>query len=391
NRLRNALVVSQVAVSLVVLICAGLFIQSSRNAEKMDLGFRTENLFMMSVDVELQGYDQARGKQFYKQALDRARTLPGVLSAAISRNTPLGYNNTSEDIILEGRLPSAEEDRLNIFFNVVSTDYFQTLGIPILQGRDFTERDDESAPKVAIVNETMARRLWPGQDPLGKRFRFGREGALVEVVGVARDGKYVFLGEVPRPFFYVPLAQNYRSDVTLFLHTAGDPAGLTAGARQVVRELDKDMPVYDVKTMTSHLRDGLALLFVRLGAALASAFGLLGLTLAVVGIYGVISYTVSQRTHEIGLRMALGAQSGDVLRMVIGRGIVLTLIGVGIGLAAALALTRVMTSLLYGVSATDPATFIGIPLLFAAVALAASFIPARRAMKVDPMVALRHE
>jgi putative ABC transport system permease protein len=265
------------------------------------------------------------------------------------------------------------------------------MGIPVLRGREFTQRDDESSPRVAIVNDTMARRYWPDEDALGKRFALKREGPYLEVVGVVRDGKYVFLGEDPRAFFYIPFGQNYRGDMTLFLHNSGDDAMALAGVRQVVRELDPELPLYDVKTMKTHLRDGLALLFVRLGARLATAFGLLGLVLAVVGVYGVVSYSVSQRIHEIGIRMALGASGSDVLRLVVGQGLMLTLAGVAIGLGASLMVTRVMTSLLYGVSATDPLTFGVIALVLAGVAVAASFIPARRALKVDPMVALRYE
>jgi predicted permease len=395
HRLRNMLVVSQVAVSLLVLICAGLFVQSSKRAEKMDVGFRTDNLLMLSMDVGMQGYGQVRAKQFYRQLVDGVKMLPGVRSAATAKDTPLGYNNHSEEIVLEGRAPTADNDRASSFFNVVGTDYFQTMGTSMLGGRDFTEKDDESAPPVALINETMARRYWPGNnsfaESLGKRFRVGHDGSLVQIIGVVRDGKYLFLGEDPRSFFYLPLAQNYRSEITLFVHNAGDPAPLISSIRELVRRFDRDLPLYDVKTMSSHLRDGGAFLFVRLGAELAGTFGLLGLVLAMVGIYGVISYSVSQRRHEIGIRMALGAQTGDVLRMVIGQGVALTTAGVVIGLSGALVLTRLMTSLLFGVSATDATTFLVVPALLTGVALAASFVPARRAAKVDPMAALRCE
>jgi len=389
---RSILVVSQVAISLLVLICAGLFIQSARNAEKMDIGFRTEGLGMLSMDLEAQGYDAAKAKQFMKQLVDRAKALPGVIDAALAKNTPLGYNSNGADVYFEGRsTETKEEERNNIFINYVGPDYFKTMGTPLLQGREFLETDTESSTLVAVVNEAMAKRYWPGQEALGKRFRFTPTGPFIEVVGVARDSKYVFLGEDPRPFFYVPLAQNYRPEVTLFLHSTGDPATVLNGARHLVRELDSDLPVYDVKSMTSHLRDGIALLFVRLGAQIATTFGLLGLVLAVVGVYGVISYAVTQRVHEIGLRLALGAQTSDVLKLVLGHGLMLTGIGVAIGLVAALAVTRVMTSLLYGVNATDPLTFVIVGLALTGVALIASFIPARRAMKVDPMIALRCE
>ena len=392
HRIRSLLVVGQVAVSLLVLICAGLFIQSARNAEKIDIGFRTENLSMASMDPEAQGYDEARGRHFYRQLTDRVKTLPGVLDASVASGTPLGYNNSSMDVYFEGRAAGRpEEDRTTVFCNTVGAGYFQTMGTTLLKGREFTERDNVSSPKVAVINETMARRYWPDQDAVGKRFAITRGGPYLEVVGIARDGKYMFLGEDPRAFFYLPFEQNYRGEMTLFVHNASDDAGVLAGVRQVVRELDGDLPIYDAKTMISHLRDGLALLFVRMGARLATTFGLLGLVLAVVGVYGVVSYSVSQRIHEIGIRVALGANAGDVVRLVIRQGLTLTIAGVAVGLVAAFTVTRVLASLLYDVSATDPLTFGVIALILAGVALAASLIPARRALKVDPMVALRYE
>ncbi|HSO75975.1 MAG TPA: ABC transporter permease [Blastocatellia bacterium] len=392
HRIRTLLVVGQVAVSLLVLICAGLFIQSAKNAEKIDMGFLSENLSMASMDPEAQGYDEARGRRFFKQLTDRVGTLPGVTNASLASTTPLGYNNNNRYVFFEGRAAGREEeDRTAIFCNTVGHRYFQTMGTAVLRGREFTERDDESSPKVAIVNETMAKRYWPDQDALGKRFALKREGPYLEVVGVVRDGKYVFLGEDPRAFFYIPFGQDYQGEMTVVVRSAGDDAAALAGIRQVVQELDRELPLYDVKTMTSHLRDGIALLFVRLGARLATAFGLLGLVLAVVGVYGVVSYSVSQRTHEIGVRMALGANAGDILKLVVGKGLMLTLVGVAIGLGSALMVTRVMTSLLYDVSATDPLTFGLIAVLLSGVALAASLIPVRRALKVDPMVALRYE
>ena len=392
HRIRSFLVVGQVAVSLLVLICAGLFIQSARNAEKIDIGFRTQNLSMASMDPEAQGYDETRGRQFYKQLTDRVRTLPGVLDASVASGTPLGYNNSSMEVYFEGRAAGRpEEDRTAVFCNTVGAGYFQTMGTTLLRGREFTDRDNTSSLRVVVINETMARRYWPEQEAIGKRFAVHREGPYLEVVGIARDSKYMFIGEDPRAFFYLPFEQNYRGEMTLFVHSAGNDAGAIASIRQVVRDLDGDLPIYDAKTMISHLRDGLALLFVRLGARLATTFGLLGLVLAMVGVYGVVSYSVSQRIHEIGIRVALGANSADVLKLVIRQGLSLTMAGVAIGLLAALAVTRVLGSLLYGVSATDPLTFVVIALILTGVALAASFIPARRALKVDPMVALRYE
>ncbi|HSE96713.1 MAG TPA: ABC transporter permease, partial [Blastocatellia bacterium] len=391
QRMRSLLVISQVAVSLLVLICAGLFIKSAGNAEKMELGFQSDNLLMFSVDVGVQGYERARGEQFFKQLAERVNTLPGVESATMSRNVPFGYNNSLYDIFIEERGSTPEDQKESLFATVVGQRFFETLGVPIQQGRDFTENDNEAAPKVAIINRAMAEKLWPGSDALGRRFRLEKDGPQVQVIGVAGDWQYLFLGEEPRPFFFLPAAQNYRDDMTFYLKTNRDAAAVAAAARTAVRELDSEIPVYDVKTMHSHLRDGRALLFVRLGATLATVFGVLAMTLSVIGLYGVISYTVAQRTHEIGIRMALGAGYRDVLRLIISKGLVLTLAGLAIGIGAALAITRVMSSLLYGVSPTDLATFVIIPVALAAVSLLASYIPARRATRVDPMVALRRE
>jgi predicted permease len=390
HRLRNVLVVSQVAASLLLLVCAGLFLRSLQAAQQIDLGFRRDSVLMFSVDTELQSYDLERGEQFYRRLLDRLSELPQVRSVGLGTHKSLvGWVPTTE-VFLPERGGSAKEDSVNVLANRVSADYFKTLNIPVFEGRAFTVRDDEAAPRVAVVNEMMAREYWPEQRVIGRHLRLERGGPPVEIVGVVANSKYGSIGEEPRPCLYLPFAQNYQSASILYLHTEGDPAAVTAAARQVVSALDQGMPVYDLKTMNAHL-NGIALLFVRLGAALIGVLGLLGLLLAVVGLFGVISHSVSQRTREIGIRIALGAQAGDVLRMVLKQGIILILVGVAAGLVAAFAVTRLMKSLLYGVSATDPLTFILISLLLASVALLACYLPARRATKVDPMIALRAE
>jgi predicted permease len=389
HRLRNVLVVSQVAASLLLLVCAGLFLRGLQAAQQIDLGFRRDNILMFSVDTELQSYDRKRGQEFYRQLLDRLSELPQVRSAGLGTHKSLvGWVPTTEVFLPERG--GSKEDSVNVLTNRVSADYFKTLNIPLFEGRAFTVRDDEAAPRVAVINETMARAYWPGQQPIGRHLRLERGGLPVEIVGVVANSKYGSVDEKPRPCLYLPFAQNYQSASILYLHTEGDPAAITAAARRVVSALDQDMPVYDLKTMSAHL-SGITLLFVRIGAALVGVFGLLGLLLAVVGLYGVISHSVSQRTREIGIRIALGAQAGDVLRMVLKQGLILTLVGVAAGLAAAFAVTRLMSSLLYGVSATDPLTFILISLLLTGVALLACYLPARRATKVDPMIALRTE
>ncbi len=390
HRLRNVLVVSQVAASLLLLVCAGLFLRSLQAAQEIDLGFRRDNVLMFSVDTELQSYNRQRGLQFYRQLLDRLKELPQVRSAGLGTHKSLvGWIPTTEVFLPEWSEP-AKGDSVNVLANRVSADYFETLNIPVLEGRAFTLRDDEAAPRVAVINEMMARAYWPGQTAIGRQLRLERGGRPVEIVGVVKNSKYGSIGEEPRPCLYLPFAQNYQSASILYLHTEGDPAVVSAAARKVVSALDQGMPVYDLKTMNTHL-SGIALLFVRVGAALVGVFGLLGLLLAVVGLYGVISHSISQRTREIGIRIAVGAQTGDVLRMVLKQGMILTLVGVAAGLAAAFAVTRLMVGLLYGVSTTDPMTFIAIPLLLTFVAMLACWIPARRAAKVDPILALRHE
>jgi putative ABC transport system permease protein len=388
HRVRAALVVAQVAVSLVLLICAGLFTQSVRGAAQMDLGFRNTNLLMFTTDVSLQRYDTARGYTFYRQIVERAQALPGVRRVALSRDVPLGYNNRGWEVYFD-RDVGVEDNHYGVYGNTVSDGYFATLGYPILEGREFTDRDKAGAPLVAVINNAMARRFWPNGSAVGKQIRLEKDGPPVEIVGVVKDGKYVFINEALRPFLYVPFAQHFHDDMITTILASGDPASLAAPVRGIVRSLDPEIPPFDVKTMRAHLRDGIAFLFVRLAATLATAVGLLGLIQTIVGLYGVISYAVSQRTREIGIRMALGARPWDVLRGIAGQGLILSLIGIAIGAAIAFGVTRAMTALLVGVSATDPVTFVGAAVILALVTLASTVIPARRAARLQPVVALR--
>jgi predicted permease len=388
--LRNLLVISQVALALVLLISAGLFIKSMQNAQTMNPGFRMNHLLMASVNVDLHGYNEARGRNFYKQLGERLKSLPNVEHASFAGPLPLDQYEYGTNVTIEGRVPKTENERLSVMYSIVGHDYFETMNTALMQGRAFTEHDNEKAPRVVIINETMARRYWPDQNPLGKRLRIGNQrNPWLEVIGVAQDGKYISFGEPPTDYLFVPIWQNYVGQMTLLVHTTGTPENLAASIRQEVKALDEQLPVYGVRTAPQYLDRLLSL--PKSIAAMVSIFGLLALALAAVGLYGVMSFAVAQRTREIGIRMALGAKAGDVLRLVLRQGLILIFVGVGLGLAGALTLTRVMQSLLYDVSATDPLTFSSIAVVLAVVALLACYLPARRAAKVDPMVALRYE
>src|SRR5262245_51647918 len=389
SRFRNGLVVAQVALSL-LLIAAGLIVRSLQQTLMVGPGFEVENRITMSVDLGMQGYDEARGREFYKQLISRVDSLPGVRAASYVSALPLNLDISIHGIYVEGQQYTRASDLPVLPSGSVWPRYFETMGIPLLEGRDFTMQEDKEESRVVIVNETFARRFWPGQNPIGKRLsKGGPDKPRFEVVGVAKDGKYGTLGEAPQPFVYFPMAREYDSEVSLVVNTSVEPQSMINAIRREVERLDSNLPLYDVKTMSEHTR---FLLFpLQAGAWVAGGFALLALLLAGLGIYGVMAYTVSQRTREIGLRMALGARGGDVMRLVVRHGMRLALIGLLIGLAGALALTRLMSSVLYGVSATDVVTFAGVTLLLGSVVLIACYLPARRAAKVDPMIAIRCE
>jgi predicted permease len=389
--LRSGLVISQVAICVVVLIAGGLFVRSLQRVAGMDLGFRTDHLLLASLDLGLQGYDEARQKQFHRQLLDRLKDLPGVRSASLASNVPFSYN--FEIVLIASEEKAGVKDSFTtVHANYVTHDYLTTMGSAVLSGRNFTQHDNETAPKVAIINAFMSERLWPGQDALGKRFKWGQDGDFWQVVGIARNAKYVMIGEEPRPFFYVPLAQRHASPVTLHVWADGAPSALTPAVRGVLRQMDAHLPIYNVQTMEEHLNDSaFAMMPLRFGAVLAGVQGLLGLLLAAMGIYGVVSYVVSQRTREIGVRMALGARSFDILRLVVRDGVRLTFIGLAIGLLASLGMTALLAKVLYGLTPAATPVFIAVFVLLTSVALLACYLPARRATKVDPLVALRCE
>jgi predicted permease len=390
--LRNLLVVAQVSISLVVLVCAAFFVQSFRKAKSIDPGFVTRDAVIVSVNPGLFGYEKEQGRDFYRRLAERVRSSPGVESAGFVDWLPLGDSSNSWGPVYPAEQPPpAQGEGWGAYAETVSPGYFKTMRIPLVEGRDFDDHDREGvAHEAVVINETLAHRLWPGESAVGKLLAVGRgNNHPLEVVGVARDTKVRTLGETQHNSMYVSVDQTYEGGMSLVVRTSGDQAGVVAGVRQSVKELDPRMPLYNVRTIEQHLT--WAFWAQNMAAALSTAFGLLALALAATGLYGVIAYTVAQRTHEIGIRVALGALPRDVLRLVLSQGMILTLVGVFVGLVAAFALARLIESLLYGVSATNPATYILVALLLAAVALLACLVPARRAAKVDPMVALRYE
>ncbi len=391
HRFRNALVIAQVAVSLVLLACAGFFIRSLQNSARVDMGFRIDHTLMITMDLGLQGYNEQRGQQFYKQLTERVKTLPGVRDASITSYIPMGYDNSLVNIFPEGQTIDDKSKTETAFDDRAQPGYFRTAGVPVIRGREFTEADNARSPKVAIINETFAGKIWPGQDPIGKIFRTEKDGPTIQVVGLTRTGKYLFLYESPQMFVYFPMVQRYSSAGTLMVYSEVEPQRLAEPVREQIRQLDSGLPVYDIQTMETHVRYGKPLLPARLGAMLVGAFGLLGLVLASVGVFGVVSYSVSQRTQEIGIRSALGAQRSHVLKMVLKQGMTMALIGTSIGIALAFLLFRGLRSVLYGVQSTDLVTLTSVSALLLAVAFIASYVPALRATYVDPVVALREE
>jgi len=389
SRLRNALVIAQVALSLVLLISAGLIVRGLQAAQNMRPGFNPESSVAFSFDVALQGYDEAKGRAFYSQMLDRMRAVAGVNAAALVSTLPLSVNYNSSSIYIEGEPVRGSSDLPSAVPISVSPGYFQTMEVP-MRGRDFLPNENKLENRVAIVNETFAHKFFPGQDPIGKRFNTqGPDQPYWQVIGICGDGKYNSLGEAPQPAYYRPEFRDYDTPVTLVARVNGDPRAVLSALRHEMQQLDPTLPLFEMKTLREHM--GIPLFPARVAAGALGSFGILALVLGAVGIYGVMSYVVAGRVREIGLRMALGAQSRDVRRLILRQGMLLALIGSIIGLCAALAATRLLTSLLYGVSAYDLSTFASVTLLLSAVAAFACLLPANRATRVDPMKALRTE
>ncbi|HVG21091.1 MAG TPA: ABC transporter permease [Blastocatellia bacterium] len=392
-RLRNSLVVVEIALALVLLVGAGLLARTFMKLQQVDLGFDARNVLTASVELPDARYPRPRQQSdFFAQLVERVGTLPGVVSASAIQPMPLGGNSIATSFELEG-VTYQKGERPGTSVRTVNLDYFRTMKIPFIKGRDFTPRDDTQSQAVAIINESFARLHYPDEDPIGKRVKpgisVGGQPPWREIVGVVKDVKHSSLSRESGAELYLPHAQLPFSSMSLVVRTEGDPRAVAKAVQAEVAALDKDIPLYQVKSLDQYL--GNAVAQPRLSAMLFGVFAVVALVLSAVGLYGVMTYSVTQRTHEIGIRMALGAQQSDVLKLVVGKGLALALAGVAIGLAASYFLTRLMSSLLFGVSATDPATFIVISVILTGVALGASFMPARRATKVDPMVALRYE
>jgi putative ABC transport system permease protein len=390
QRLRALLVVGEVAISLVLLIGAGLLVRSFLRVTGDDRGFEGSRVLTATLALPFAPYpDAARQTAFYAQLLERVSALPGVEAAGVTSHLPLGGDNTNSGLLIEGRTfpdndPPFADDRL------VSPGYFKAMGIPILKGRGFTERDDATAPRVALINETLARKFFPGEDPIGKRIDMNwKSEGWQEVIGVVGDVRHDGLDLPLFPTVYVPYRQAIDGGMTLVVRAQNDPLQLAGAVRAQVRALDPNQPISSLRTMDEVTSESVGPR--RFSTTLFGAFAALALFLAALGIYGVIAYSVTQRTHEIGIRMALGARRRDVLRLVIGHGLRPVGLGVLAGLLAALPLTRLLSGLLFGVGATDPWTFAGIPLLLSGVGLLACYFPARRAARLDPLTALRHE
>ncbi|HTP67438.1 MAG TPA: ABC transporter permease [Dongiaceae bacterium] len=386
--LRSILVVSEIALALVALIGAGLFVRSMQYAQRIELGFESEKLFMMAFDLGGTGYTEGQGQQFFRMAVERAKATPGVEAATIASNFPLG-GGLERTVFPEGQDETTGYRGTLTQLDDVTPSYFETLRIPLLHGRLFDENDRQTTAKVAVISEAMAKQFWPDQDAVGKRFHFFGEPELRLVVGVVKDTVVDQIGEAPQPLAYLPMTQDYSPAATIQVRTAGPPDAVIGGVRAQIQELAPTMAITNVQTVREIVNQGLWA--PRAGAGLLTVFGALALILAAVGVYGVLSYSVSQQTKEIGIRMSLGAQRQQVLRLVIGQGMKLALVGLMLGLGGAFAAARVLTSLLFGVSAYDPLTFALVPVCLLLVSFLACYVPARRAIGVDPIIALRYE
>jgi len=385
--LRQVLVVGQVALSLIALIAAGLFLRSLQQIQEINPGFDTTHVLAARLNLGREGYTEEQGFQFHDRLLERAASLPGVTSVAIAQNLPF-QGGIARSVLLEGS-EASEQDRTLVQVNVISPGYLQTVGIPVLEGRDFTAQDTANTPLVVVVNETMAQKFLPKGSAVGRRFRFFGDRADTTIIGMARNAKYNGLVEQPQPFIYQPMRQAYSPAVNLLVRTRGDATQLAPATRALIGQLDPRLSILRLQTLGEQVE--LVLAPNRVIVTLLAVFGILALLLAAVGLYGVASYSVTQRTREIGIRMALGAPRTSVMRMVLSQAIVLVAAGVFAGLAVAALLAQSIRGLLVGVQPTDPITFVLTAAVLVCIAVLASYFPARRAMRIDPLVALRYQ
>ena len=391
-RMRSALVTAQVAASFLLLMVATLLARSLDYARRLDLGFDAANVVNFSMDPHHVGYTDAQGNQFYRELLTRVRALPGVESAGLAVSGPMSAYPLPGQVNIEGYTLPRGQTAPTVFYDMISQGLLETLRIPVTRGRSFQETDNEKATRVALVNETFANRFFGGRDPIGRRIQFAADPThWIEVVGVIHDSQYLVLSELHQPYFFLPFEQNYASIETLHVRASGATDILVAEVEKEVARLAPGLPVAGVETMQQHLESSTGFLGMRVEAGFSAALGGLGLALALLGLYGVVSYSAAQRTHEIGIRIALGAGLGEVRRLVLSRGLWIVAIGLPVGLLLSLAATPVVRGLLLGINATDPLTYVAVALAIACVTLAACYVPARRAMRTDPADALRHD
>ncbi len=393
--LRDMLVISQVAFCAVVLVAGGLFMRSLQQAADIELGFTPENLAMASLDLDLQGYTPERGQLFLDELTVELAALPAVESVSYGNVLPMGTSPGLREVA-DADSPLLDdtgrrEGEIQAASNIVELSFIKTMESGLIRGRDFTEFDTVDSPPVVIVNQALAEKLWPGEDPLGKRLMF-RWGDPMEIVGVVPTGKYVMISETPRPAYLQPYAQAYNAPITLFLRTRGDAAAVIPQMRGILQRMDSDLPIFNTQTMQEHLRSSaFGFMPMRMAAYVAGGQGIIGLLLAVMGVYGVVAYSVSQRTREIGIRLALGAERSDVFRLVVRGGLSLIVIGLVIGLTIGLGVSLVLSGLLVGLSAFDLPVFGGVAVGLVVISLFACYLPARRAMSIDPAITLKCE
>jgi macrolide transport system ATP-binding/permease protein len=392
HSMHRDLMVVQVAASLTLLIVAGLFIRSLQRAEHLDLGFDPNHVLNVTLDPEQHNYTKAQTIAFYRELERRVRDLPGVAATSLAVSVPIAYFPNKQNVYVEGSHLLPGDRAASILYNRIDPDYFRTMRIGLVYGRTFTESDNATSAPVAIINQMMAKRFWPGSDPVGKRFSTtGESGPFLEVIGVAGDSKYQTIAEDAQSYFYVPLAQNYSSSEVLQTRASIPLDSLGMQVQHAIMDLDPTMPILDIESMQQSLAGATGFFIFRLGAYLAALAGLTGMILAVIGVYGVVSYSVTKRTREIGIRIALGANRLQILTLVVGQGLRLVLGGLAVGWISAWGLGLLMRHLLVGITPNDPVVYAGVSILLATVAVLACGVPARRAAAVDPMVALRQE